>query len=536
MLIAQGLCVVAVAVASGLAWADHAGPIEPWMALVAAAIVYHGALGAYLRTLELLERRWRASHPSAAVAQQPTALDTGTRASEGEPKPRSLERAPELRVRRQSFDPLTGLPDRAMFKALLDCALAEDGRPGRVAVLFFDIDRFKLVNDTLGHTFGDVLLSSLASRFLAAGGADVVVGRLGGDEFGAIIQGDDARDRGIALAERLTNAISHTYKVGGHELFVTTSAGVAINENASPVDILRKADIAVYRAKGHGRACFAVFDPEIDELSEDRLRLDSGLRRAIDGDQLALHYQPEHDLRSGEVVGMEALIRWNHPHRGLLMPAHFMEIAEESGEIVRIGAWALREACQYLHDLIASGDVPSDFTVAVNISATELLHGELAQNVRNALHESGLSAANLKLELTETVIMRDVGLSIEMLNNLHGLGVHLAIDDFGTGYSSLSYIHKLPFDTLKIDQSFVRPLTGPRDERALAIVASIVYLGKASMMQVTAEGIETAWQHDYLQAVGAHTGQGYYLSPPLPADEFVAYLRSHGSVSKLIAA
>jgi len=218
------------------------------------------------------------------------------------------------------------------------------------------------------------------------------------------------------------------------------------------------------------------------------------------------------------------------------MPADFLEIAEESGEIVRIGAWALGQACEYLRVLISDGHVPGDFTVAVNISATELLHGDLVQNVSDALHESGLSAANLKLELTETVVMRDVGLSIETLNDLHVLGVHLAIDDFGTGYSSLSYIHKLPFDTLKIDQSFVRPLTGPGDERALAIVASIVYLGKASMMQVTAEGIETAWQHDYLRALGVHTGQGYFLSPAVPPIEFEAYLRDRGGSANLAAA
>ena len=423
-----------------------------------------------------------------------------------------------------SFDSLTGLPDRTMFKALLETALTAHRQPGHVAVLFFDIDRFKMVNDTLGHPFGDALLSAMADRFIAAAGMDAVVGRLGGDEFGALVQGAQAASRAVELAEKLTNALSHNYQLGNHDVFVTTSGGVAVNENASAADILRKADIAVYRAKAHGRACFAVFDPAVDELSEDRLRLDSGLRRAVDRHQLALHYQPEHDLATGEVVGMEALIRWDHPHRGLLMPATFLEIAEESGEIVRIGDWALSEACKFLRELLDAGSVPADFTVAVNISATELLQGDVLASVKRALAEARISPGNLKLELTETVVMRDIGLSIQTLNSLKTLGVHLAIDDFGTGYSSLSYIHKLPFDTLKIDQSFVRPLDGPEDERALAIVASIVYLGRASMMQVTAEGVETQWQHDYLRTVGAHTAQGFHFSHPLPASDFRQYL------------
>ncbi len=467
---------------------------------------------------------------AAAVASRRTesvaaAANTERRSPNGPLFPADIEIVPK-----GWHDLLTGLPDRESFKVLLDAALS-NAAPDTVAMLLVDVDRFKLVNDTLGHAAGDVVLASMASRFVEAARGDAAVARLGGDEFGALIVGANAERRAIALAETLTSALSHTYAVGGHELFVTTSTGVATNCGHEAGDLMRKADIAVYRAKAHGRACFAVFDPAVDYLSEDRLRLDNGLRRAIDHDELELHYQPEFDLETGEVVGMEALVRWNHPHRGLLMPTVFLELAEESGEIVRIGDWSIRQAAQYLAELQATGVVSNEFTVAVNISATELLVGDLAAAVDCALAESGIEPQNLKLEMTETVVMRDIGASIDTLNRLAERGVRLAIDDFGTGYSSLSYIHQLPFDTLKIDQSFVRTLNGPGDDRALAIVASIVYLGKASMMQVTAEGIETAWQLDYLRAVGAHTGQGYYISQPLPRAELERFLGERVSLA-----
>jgi diguanylate cyclase (GGDEF)-like protein/PAS domain S-box-containing protein len=432
------------------------------------------------------------------------------------------KRAEEKLLHDALHDGLTGLPNRSLFMDRLGQALAYQRRREdyRFAVLFLDVDRFKTVNESLGHTQGDVLLVEVARRLRGIARPGDTVARLGGDEF-ALLLGDFADpEEPVRTAGRLQEALAAPYDLEGTEVFTTASIGVAAGSRdyAQPEDLLRDADTAMYRAKESGRARHAVFHPSMHALARAQLQLDTDLRRAIEREELRLRYQPVVSLRSGQIAGCEALIVWEHPSRGIIPPGDFIPTAEETGLIVPIGRWALEQACldaKAWNDALAHGPpVP----VSVNLSAKQLVRPELLDDVRGALAKSGLEARRLRLEVTESVIMENAGPAALMLNQLKALSVGLLLDDFGTGYSSLSYLHNFRFDTLKIDRSFVSRLE--RSGKEAEIVRTIVSLGRVLQMEVVAEGVETAAQLQHLILLGADLAQGFWFSRPVDAKAF----------------
>jgi diguanylate cyclase (GGDEF)-like protein/PAS domain S-box-containing protein len=425
-------------------------------------------------------------------------------------------------------DALTGLPNRSLFIDRLGQALAFQRRRAdyRFAVLFLDLDRFKTVNESLGHSVGDVLLVQVARRLREMIRPGDTVARLGGDEF-ALLLGDFADpEEPVRTAGRVQEVLAAPYDLDGIEVFVTASVGVALGSRdyAHPQELLRDADTAMYRAKGLGRARHAVFDPAMHALAQAQLQLDTDLRRAIEREELRLRYQPVVSLRSGQIVGCEALIVWEHPTRGTIPPGDFIPTAEETGLIVPIGRWALLQACL---DAKAWNDArPRDpaVCVSVNLSARQIVRGEVLEDVRGALASSGLEARRLKLEVTESAIMENAGPAALLLNQLKALSVGLLLDDFGTGYSSLSYLHNFRFDTLKIDRSFVARLE--QSGKETEIVRTIVSLARALQMEVVAEGVENAGQVQQLQALEVDSAQGYWFSRAVDAKAFLELLRS----------
>ncbi|WP_322794877.1 putative bifunctional diguanylate cyclase/phosphodiesterase, partial [Tepidiforma sp.] len=441
----------------------------------------------------------------------------------------ALQSSTDSLIYRAFHDSLTELPNRAMFLAAFARALGAQRRPGQVAVMFLDVDRFKFLNDTLGHAVGDQLLSVFAQRLVGAAGGQMVA-RLGGDEFTVLVQAGDAGRAAREIAGRILAALERPFSIAGQELFVSTSIGIAVSSEGdrSTTDLLRKADVALYRAKGEGRARWVVFSPELDADAAERFDLDNALRRAVERNELLLLYQPLVDLRTGTLLGMEALLRWNHPHRGVLSPATFISIAEESGEIVRIGQWVAEEACRKAaaFQRLRPG---KPLTVCVNISAAEFRQRDLPARLRQVLEHSGLAPEQLKLELTESVLLEDAPAAVEMLGELKQLGVRLALDDFGTGYSSLSYLQRLPIDTLKVDQSFVERLGV--DATSGPLVRAMVEMGEALGMEVVAEGVETEWQAACLREVGCTAAQGRFFAGPLTEEQFARLVASNRPVS-----
>jgi diguanylate cyclase (GGDEF)-like protein len=428
-------------------------------------------------------------------------------------------------VHQAYHDPLTGLPNRARFLAALRQALRDAGPDEQVAILLFDLDRFKLINDSLGHGTGDRLLVVLSRRLQRLMAPHRLLARLAGDEFVLLIRGERAEAEAIECARAVLAACERPYSIDGHDLVATASVGVAVGVPGRDTaqDLLRHADIALYRAKEEGRGRFALFAAEWEEPAEERLTLEAGLRRAVKRGQLRLHYQPIYRLDDGLVAGFEALLRWHHPHRGVLTPAQFLELAEESGEILKIGRWVIEEAARQAVDLRsavpAAGPAP---VVFVNLSATEFSQPGLAGIVRAALARAGADPAVLGVEITETVLMRDVSTAAENLAELRALGVRVVIDDFGTGYSSLSYLELLPVDGLKVDASFVASLG--RSERATAIVQSVVQLAEGLGLTVTAEGVESPEQSALVREVGCTFAQGRYFAPAMESAQLRRFL------------
>ncbi len=441
----------------------------------------------------------------------------------------SVQESTDSLVYRAFHDPLTGLPNRALFLSAFTRALSVPHRNNRVAVLFMDVDRFKYLNDTLGHGVGDQLLSVFSQRLVGAAEGHMVA-RLGGDEFTVLVQSTNAHATAISIAERVMYSLKRPFSLSGQEMFVTSSIGIAVSTQAdrTSTELLRKADIALYRAKAEGRARHVLFTDELDSIPAERFDLDNALRRSVERGELLLHYQPIVDLRSGDVVGMEALLRWDHPHRGILSPATFISIAEETGEIIRIGQWVIEEACRRTVEFQRLRPA-YPITVCVNISAAEFRQPNLVERVAATLKETGLPARQLKLELTESVLIQDIPATLEVLGRLRELGVGLAIDDFGTGYSSLSYLQRLPVDTLKIDQSFIARLGV--DETSGPVLRAIVEMGNALKMNIVAEGIENMWQWDYLAEIGCKQGQGHLFTAALDATEFAELMTAHGPIA-----
>ena len=426
-------------------------------------------------------------------------------------------------------DSLTGLPNRALLLDRLGHSLERAKRGGpTVALLFCDLDRFKVVNDSLGHQVGDRLLLECAQRLRAVVRAGDTVGRFGGDEFVVLCADVNMRDEVLAVAERIAKALEVPFVLDGKEFVISTSIGIAFcsDDSQEPADLLRDADAAMYRAKEQGRARFAVFEPAMRSMVVHRAETERALRRAIENAELLLHYQPLVRLDDGIVVGVEALVRWQHPERGMVPPGEFIPLAEETGLIVPVGAWVLTEAARQLAEWRDADLLPAEFTTTVNLSVHQLDDARLVERVATALVRTGLEPARLCFELTESALADDGGASVRVLRQLRDLGTGLAIDDFGTGYSALSHLKRFPFDTLKIDRSFVDGLgRDPEDE---AIVAAVVGIARALELRVIAEGIETDEQLAALRAHGVSVGQGFLLGRPAPAGDLAALLAHRG--------
>jgi diguanylate cyclase (GGDEF)-like protein/PAS domain S-box-containing protein len=420
-------------------------------------------------------------------------------------------------------DELTGIPNRAHFQRSFDQAVAMSERYGLdCALLLVDLDRFKYINDTIGHQAGDQLLKQMAARLRACLRDSDMIARLGGDEF-VILMLDAANMEAVtAVADKLLEVASRPLYIEDQEFLVTASIGISTypKDGKDLQTLLRNSDLAMYRAKEAGKNGYQYYAPEMNVHSRERMEIESALRGALDRGEFELRYQPKIRLSTRQVAGMEALLRWRHPERGLLDPGDFIAIAEETGLIVPIGDWVLEEACRQAQALREAGH--RDLRVAVNLSARQLFDGEMARRVADILALTRLPAQNLELEITESMVMRDAGQAVSLLNALRSTGVRMAIDDFGTGYSSLAYLKRFPIDCVKIDRSFIRDLPDNGDD--VAITRSIIAMAHNMKLEIVAEGVETVHQLEFLQAYGCDEIQGFLFSEPLPAEAFARFL------------
>jgi len=449
-------------------------------------------------------------------------------------------RRAEEQLQHDAFhDALTGLPNRALFidrlqaaLARLQGAMARGHHKGMFAVVFLDVDRFKLVNDSLGHSVGDRLLVELSSALKTAVRPGDTVARLGGDEFTILLEDMEEREEAIAVAERIQSVLREPLTLAGHEVFATVSMGIALSAPSyrRAEDLLRDADTAMYHAKALGKSRHQVFDSSMHARARKLLQLEHDLRRAIDRREFRVHYQPIVRVADRRIAGFEALARWQHPERGLVAPSEFIHLAEETGLVVPLGRAVLEEACrQAVAWQTSSGE---DLTVSVNLSVKQFSQPDLVENVDGALRVSGLPARLLKLEVTESMVMENTDGAIAMLRRLKALGVHIVIDDFGTGYSSLSYLLRLPADTLKIDRSFV---SGTGDAgRNVNIVRTVVGLAYSLGLDVVAEGVETEQQMSLLADLGCPLAQGFLFSPAVEADEAKALVARGGAMGRAV--
>jgi diguanylate cyclase (GGDEF)-like protein len=428
----------------------------------------------------------------------------------------SLERDRKLQTMAHA-DPLTGLPNRASMLALLAQELASAQRDRtRVGILFMDLDRFKRANDTLGHAAGDALLRHASERIAGNLRAGDVVARPGGDEFTVLLCNlESARDAGT-VARQLIKALSRPFEVDGHTIYVGASVGIAIypQDGTDGADLLKKADSAMYRAKDRGRNRFAYYEESMNVEAQRRATLDRELREAFDRNELLLHYQPQIDMRTGLVCSVEALVRWQHPQRGMLMPADFIPFAEESGLIDAIGSWVLRQACLQLQRW-RNENVPIP-RVAVNVSNRQLLRSNFLRTVHSLLNLARVTPDCLEIEVTESMFVDGGQAGIEVLKALAADGVHVAIDDFGTGYSSFGYLRTLPARILKLDRSFLQH--APADNDAATIVAAMINMAHTLRKEVVAEGVERLDQYRFLEGLGCEKVQGFLFAQPLTAD------------------
>ena len=421
-------------------------------------------------------------------------------------------------------DELTGLANRRLFDDRLDMTLRRASRTGElVAVAFLDVDRFKNVNDSLGHEMGDRLMVALSQRLQASLRDSDTVARMGGDEFIFILPGLQRQDDAVMPVQKLLEAVRLPVRLDEQELFVTASIGVAVfpTDGQERDRLLRHADAALYRAKARGRNRIELFDRALAAQAEARVRLDGDLRHAGAQDELSLVYQPQINFKTGKVVGFEALMRWHHPQLGPVSPSTFIPIAEETGLISSLGAWALDRACR---DMVAWDDSGmGSLRIAVNVSPRQLQHDDLVGQVERVLAETGLAAERLELEFTETALLLEDEAIAETIARLRALGVGLALDDFGTGYSSLSHLRQYPIQRLKMDRSFVRGITSDRGDAAVA--RAIIGLARELRLAVVAEGVETAEQLTLLGSFGCEEGQGFHLGRPVPAHDVAGVLQ-----------
>ena len=414
-----------------------------------------------------------------------------------------------------NYDSLTGLPNRTLLHDRLKQAVYAQRNPRNIAVVFMDLDHFKFVNDSLGHSVGDKLLKAMGDRLRATLREGDTVGRVGGDEF-VLILADQSNEEVIYRAmQRICAKVAEPITIEGEELYVTCSAGISLYPQDGPdVDtLLKNADAAMYRAKEHGRSNFQFYTSEMNERVNERLALENALRRALERQEFLLHYQQKVDLKTGSITGAEALVRWLHPEWGLVRPARFISLAEETGLIVPLGEWVLREACRQTRAWLDEGLRPG--AVSVNLSARQFRQEGLVRMVSRILEETRLEPAHIEMELTESMVMHNVESAIATLQGLKSLGVRLSVDDFGTGYSSLSYLKDLPIDALKIDRSFVRDIGGGAEEGEGVLAQAIISLGHNLHLKVVAEGVETDAQVRFLKRHGCDEVQGFLYGEPV---------------------
>ena len=425
-------------------------------------------------------------------------------------------------------DALTGLPNRAFFLEQLKYTIGRAGRRADdlFAVLFLDLDNFKVVNDSVGHHAGDELLVAVARRLEQCMRGGDMVARLGGDEFAILLEHVSEIGDAALIAERVQASLAAPIDLGGYQVFTSVSIGVALSSSANelPDYLLRSADMAMYRAKRGGRARFELFDPMMHAEALRRLQIETDLRRALERQEFCLYYQPVVSLETGRIAGVEALLRWQHPERGIVVPSEFIPLAEETGLILAVGHWVLAEACRQVGAWRTMQSVPAPLALGVNLSAKQCAQPDLAEQVAQVLAHTTFDASLLRLEITESVIMEQPELAGQMLGKLKQLGILLHLDDFGTGYSSLSYLHKLPLDAVKIDRSFVSQID--TEGQALHLVQTILTLAHNLGLQAVAEGVTTAEQVRLLRELGCTYAQGYYFSAPLRASEMEALLQT----------
>lgn len=435
-------------------------------------------------------------------------------------------------------DDLTGLANRVLFMEHLQMTIKRNGRGKKnlFAVLFFDFDRFKVLNDSLGHAAGDQLLKKIAERLESGLRTGDLVARLGGDEFTILLNGLPSEQSAFLLAERIQEDLRLPFEIEGREIFTSASIGIAFcSPGNTAEDVLRDADIAMYRAKAKGKACFQVFDKEMHESAIKRLQLETELRQAIRRREFFVCYQPIVDLDTHHVMGFEALIRWNHPERGVITPGEFIPAAEENNMILAIGSWMLYESCQQMRKWQTEIPGAENLQISVNLSLKEFSQIDLVDRISDILKKTELRPECLKLEITESHLMENTDIAVSMMNRLRVLGVQLSLDDFGTGYSSLSYLHRLPVTFLKIDRSFIGRMTECDDNRE--IVKTIIRLARNLKMRVVAEGIETQGQLEQLKSLGCEFGQGFFFSKPMTSEfagRFIEQFLGYSSLSRKI--
>lgn len=435
-----------------------------------------------------------------------------------------LEESKRLQRHLAYHDALTILPNRHLLHDRLQQALAQSKRSGKLAaLLFLDLDGFKRINDTLGHGIGDLLLKSVAKRLKTTVRQVDTVARLGGDEFTIVLleinHAQDAKD----VAQKILKVISQPYKIEEHELFVTASVGISIypDDGSDIESLIRKADIAMYRAKGQGKNNYQVYNLSMDAKFFERLTLENSLRKAVENEELVAYYQPQVDLRTGEITGVEALVRWQHQKFGLVPPDKFIPLAEETGVILEIDEWMMKTACRQIKNWEREGI--ANIRVAVNLSTRQFRQKNLTEKVAQILNDSAVQPKNLCLEITENEVMHNIETTVEILQALKKMGVLLSLDDFGTGYSSLSYLKRFPIDILKIDRTFVNGIPSDRDDTAIS--TAIVVLAHSMELQVIAEGVEKSEQIAFLQSLQCDEIQGFYFSRPLNAETVTDLLK-----------
>jgi diguanylate cyclase (GGDEF)-like protein/PAS domain S-box-containing protein len=429
-------------------------------------------------------------------------------------------KAAEERLLHDAFhDALTGLPNRALMMDHLKLAIARNKRKSDLtfAVLYLDLDRFKVVNDSFGHMIGDQLLVGIARRLEGCVRPGDTVARVGGDEFTILLEDVTDVTEAVSVAERIQQELKLPFTLSGRDVFTTVSVGIAPGSNSynQPDEILRDADTAMYRSKSLGKARHEMFDEEMQARTVNLLQMENDLRRAFERNEFYVNFQPIVELDDFRLCGFEALVRWQHPDRGLISPAEFIPIAEESGQILQIGEWVLREACHQLQRWQQKFPSDKPLYMTVNLSAKQFAQPDLVDRVREILTETTIDPAFLKLEITESVVMDNIDSAAEMLSQLRALGVRLSIDDFGTGYSSLTYLHQFPIDTLKIDRSFINRM----DKENVEIVRTILMLAENLGMDAVAEGVETQEQMQLLRNLSCRSGQGYFFSKPISVAE-----------------